>query len=385
MLRALKICLLVSILLLLGFALCGCMDALDINKKFIVTTVAVDKIGDEFWFYVEAANIQAGSAGGNGGGSPPMGSKYFFVKGKGKTFSEARLDIDRQLDQPLYLGGVRTLLFTERFASDDDDMVQYLYRLRADETYRKKVMTVITRDDLEEMFTAVNEKNNSVGYSIEYTINSLVHQSETFTRTTARLIENISSQYCGILLPCIGRRDREIYMAGYSVVDGTDVVGFIPMEECVGVNILKTEEARSFFAVPYEDKIFTVKTTLKSLDIQPTYQNNDISFLFALSFKGTVEYGDKRTPFNLDEEALKKIKNSLIQIILEKLLATVHQAQKLFRTDYLQMDDAFRIKYPKKFDELDWQTAFEDAQVYFSIQVELVTSPSLNYEANPAR
>ncbi len=383
--RVLKIGLLSCLLMTLAVLLCGCMDAMDINKKFIVTTVAVDKVGDEFWFYIEAANIQAGSTGANGSGSPPMGSKYFLVKGHGKTFTEARLDVDRQLDQPLYLGGVRTLVLTERFASDDDDMVQYLYRVRADETYRKKVMTVITRNDLEEMFTALNEKNLSVGYSAEYTVASLEQQGETFTKTTARLIENISSRYCGILIPCIGLKNKAIYLAGYSVIDGTDVIGFIPLEDSAGVNMLKTEGARCFFNVPHEDKVFVVKTVLKSKDIAPYYKNNDISFLFTLSFTATVEYGNKRTPFNLDKSALGKMEETLRQMILEKLLLAVGQAQNLFHTDYLQMDDAFRIKYPAVFERLDWQTAFQDAQTYIAVGVDLSVSPSFDYEANPAR
>ncbi len=385
MCRVLKIILLLCILMTLALLLCSCMDAQDINEKFIVTTVAVDKVGDEFWFFIEAANIQGGSAGASGSGTPPMGSKYFFVKGHGKTFTEARLDVDRQLDQPIYLGGVRTLLLTERFASDDDDMVQYLYRVRADETYRKKVMTVITRDDLEEMFTAMNEKNLSVGYSTEYTITSLEQQGETFTRTTARLIENISSRYCGILIPCIGLRNKEIYLAGYSVIDGTDVIGFIPLEDSAGVNMLKTKEARVYFNVPYEDKVFAIKTVVGSLDITPYYQNNDISFLFSLSLKATVEYGNKRIPYNLDQSALKEMENTLKQMILEKLLMTVDQSQNLFHTDYLQMDDAFRIKYPQVFERLDWQTAFQDAQVFFDIQLDVSVSTSLDYEANPVR
>jgi len=374
---------LVCVLAILGLLLCGCTDALDINKKFIVTTVAADKVGDEFWFFVEAANIQAGSAGTSGSGAPPMGSKYFFVKGHGKTFTEARHDVDRQLDQPIYLGGVRTLLLTERFANDDDDMVQYLYRVRADESYRKKVITVVTRDDLEEMFTAVNERNISVGYSAEYTITSLEQVGEAFSRTTARLIENLSSRYCGILVPCIGLKDQAIYLAGYSVINGSDAVGFIPLEESVGVNILKKEEARSYFDVPFEDMVFMIKAILGTKVITPYYQNNDISFLFSLDFKATVEYGNKRTPYHLDQSALMEMRETLKQIILEKLLMAVDQSQNLFRTDYLQMDDAFRIKYPQVFEQLDWEAAFQDAQVYFDIKVDLSVSPSMDYEANP--
>ena len=150
MTRRKKLICLCMLLLALTPLLSGCMDALDINKKFIVTTVAVDKKDGEIWLYAEIANIQAGQSGSSGGSSGG-GQKYILIKGHGKTIFESRLNLDRQLDQPIYLGGVRTLIMTKNYAAED--MVEYLYRLRADETYRKRVITVTIAGDLDELFT----------------------------------------------------------------------------------------------------------------------------------------------------------------------------------------------------------------------------------------
>jgi Ger(x)C family germination protein len=385
MMKHLKHCLLLVMVFFLVLPVGGCMDAMDINKKYIVTTLAIDKVGDEFWFYAEVANVQSSGSNGSGGGPAPLGSKFFYVKGSGKNFEEARLDVDRQLDLPIYISGVRTLLLTERFADEDDDLVQYLYRVRADEAYRKKVLTVTTRDNLDEMFSALNKKNFSVGYSIENTVTSLEQQGEAFSRTTSRLLENISSRYCGVLIPCIGIKNEDTILSGYSVVNGAKVTGYIPMEDCIGLIILKSDNARTFFDVPYQDKIYTVKTTLESKAITPYYQNGEISYLFKLHFKATVEYGDSRTPYNLNTDALKKMENTLRQIILDKMITTLDQARNMYKTDYLQMDDAFRMKYPAVFDQLDWQPAFLNAKAYWDVKADLSVSPSLNYETNPAR
>jgi Ger(x)C family germination protein len=371
--------------IILAMAVGGCMDSLDIDKKMIVTTVAADKVGDEFILYAEVANIQAGSTGGTGGGSIPLGSKYFYVKGRGKTFTEGRLDIDRQLDMPIYLSGVRTLVFTERFADEDDDLTQYLYRLRSDEAYRNKVLTVTTHSDLDDMFEKMNKRNLSVGYSIENTVTSLEQQGEAFSRTTSRLLENISSRYSGVLIPCIDMREDETILSGYSVVNGNRVTGFIPIENCIGLNILKADNARTFFEVPYQNIIFTVKSILNSRSVTPYYQNSEISYLYKLHFKVDVEYGNNRTPYNLNMDALKEMKNTLTQTILRELIETVSQAQTVYQTDYLQLDDAFRIKYPAAFDNLDWQTEFLKAKFYWDIKMDFGVSPILNYEKNPAR
>ncbi len=379
-----KHCLLLFMIFILVLPVSGCMDAADINKKLIVTTVAVDKVGEEFWLYLEVANIQAGGSSGSGA-SAPLGSKYYYVKGHGKTFSDSRLDVDRQLDLPAYLSGVRTLILTERFAGDDDDMVSYLYRLRSDESYRKKVLTVTTRSDLDEMFKIMNRRNFSVGYSVENAITSLEQQGEAFSRTTSRLLENLSSRYSGVLIPCIGMRDEETILAGYSVVNNDRVTGYIPIEDCKGLNILKADKAKTFFEVPYQDKLFTVQTVLGSREITPYYQNGEISYLFKLKFKATVEYGDNRTPYHLNKDTLKEMENTLQQIILEELLGTMDQAKNMYQADYLQMDDDFRIKYPAIFEQLDWQQVFLATKIYFDIRVDLSVTPSLNYESDEPR
>jgi hypothetical protein len=342
-------------------------------------------VGDEFLLYAEVANIQGGSSGGSSGGSAPLGSKYYYVVGRGKTFSDIRLDVDRQLDLPTYISGVRTLLFTERFASSDDEFTQYLYRLRSDEAYRKKVLTVTTHSDLDEMFQRLNKRNISVGYSIDNTVTSLEQQGEAFSRTTSRLLENVSSRYSGVLLPCIDLREDDTVLSGYSVVNGNRVTGYIPIEDCEGLNIIKADKALTFFEVPYQDKLFTVKTTVEKRSVTPYYQNGEISYLFTLRFKATVEYGSKQTPYNLTKDTLKEMQNTLTQMILTEMIEAANQAQTVYQTDYLQLDDEFRIKYPAVFDKMDWQSEFLKAKFYWDIKMDLGVSPSLNYEKNPAR
>ncbi len=372
--KAVLLTILTALFLLLG----GCMDTQDINERFIVTTTAVDKVEDEFILYVEVANIQ-NSSGGTDGGAVPMGSKYFYVKGSGKDLDEARQDIDRQLEHSLYIGGIRTLLLTERFASNDEDLVQYLYRVRSEEEYRKKVETVITRTSPDDLFQALNDRNVSVGYSIDNTLTSLQRQGESFIRSTARILENLSSNYTGLLMPCFDLRDDQTDLVGYSVISGHSVIGFIPIEESKGIHMLKADKAIIFYSVPYEDNVFSVESKLSKRTVTTQYQNNEISFIFTLHFKSTVEYGSKKTPYNLEKDALKKVDSTLKQMMLESLLHTVNQAQNQFQTDYLQLDDAFRIKYPAAFESLNWQEVFVKVKIYFDIQTETTVSPSMDY------
>ena len=255
-------------------------DSKDINDRFIATTIAGDIRDGEFWFYAEFANIQPG-LGGGGGGSSSGAKKYIVVKGHGATIPEARDNLNRQLDKPIFLSSVRTLILTEAFAQEH--LVEYLFRLRADETYRKKLFTMITRDNLEAMFKALGDLDNSLGFAAENTITTLEGLGANFTRTTSRLLENLSDTYTGILLPTIGLQDQQIALTGYAVVNDTRVIGFLPIADCKGLNILKTDMAKTIYIIPYKQNQFTVETVLMDRKVKTTYENGKPSFKFSLT------------------------------------------------------------------------------------------------------
>lgn len=352
-------------------------DAIDINEKLIATTIAIDKKDGEIWFYVEFANIKAGESGGDQKGSG-NGAKYFVISAHGGTLADARTHLDQQLDMPLYIGGVRTLLITENFAKED--LVEYLYRLRADESYRKKVFTVITKEDLESFFKTINEEGESLGYSIENTMNTLDRSGEAFSRTTSRLLENLSSDYTGILIPCIELQEKYTVFSGYAVINDTKMVDFIPVGISSGLNIMRVDNARQFYRVPLKEFELTVEAVLSKKRIKPSYSEGKINFTATLDFDANLRYGNIKTPYELTDEDEKEIKNILEERIARQVVAAVYQAQHAYKTDYLQFDDVFSSKYPVEFASLDWNEAFLTTTFTPVVNVEFTASKSVDYK-----
>jgi len=352
-------------------------DAIDINEKLIATTIAIDKKDGEFWFHVEFANIMAGESGGDQKGSGKA-SKYFVISSHGGTLADARTHLDYQLDMPLYIGGVRTLLITEDFAKED--LVEYLYRLRADESYRKKVVTVITKEELEPLFKAINEEGQSLGYSIENTMNTLDRSGEAFSRTTSRLLENLSSDYTGILIPCIKLQENYTAFTGYAVVNDTKMVDFIPAEITSALNIMRTENARQFYRIPFKEFELTVEAVLSKKRIKPSYSEGKINFTATLDFDANLRYGNLKTPYKLTDEDEKEITKILEERIARQAVAAVYQAQHAYKTDYLQFDEIFDSKYPVEFASLDWNEAFPTATFTPVVNVEFTASRSVDYK-----
>jgi|GEM_PF-619938 germination protein, Ger(x)C family len=368
-----KVLLVTIALVLFSALLSGCWDAMDIDDKLIATAIALDYKDGEIWYYVEYANIEAQKS--QEGAS--INAKATYVKGYGADLNEMRENLDRQIDKPMYLSGVRTVIFTESFANKY--MVEYLYRFRADENYRKKIETVITKEDPEEIFITTHENNASVGFFVEDMIDTLDHAGLSVSRTTMRLIENLSSNYSGILMFTIGLQNKEIALTGYSVVDGDKVTGFIPVEESKGVVFLKADKPKFNYTVSYNDIGFTMEVDLTKRKITPSYENGEVSFDVEFNFNAKLMYGDQKTPYNFEDAAIREVTRLLQGMLLKDISDALTLGQKEFKCDYFQFDDEFRVHYPVAFESMDWQKEFTGAAVRIAVTVDLSTTYMMDY------
>ena len=369
----------ISVFILLAAFLSGCGDSKDINDQLIATTIIFDYKDGEIWYYLEIANIETG----NNKESGTSANKYIVRKGNGKTLTEVRDDLDAHLDKPLYLSGIRTLIFTESFARKH--LVEYLYRYRADEGYRKKGLTVITKEDPEELYKSAHEQNTSTGLLAEGIVKTLDESGKSFLRTTIRLIENLSAEYTGILIPCIGFHDKELAVIGYSVISGSDVVGLLPAPESRGTMFLKADKAKFYYSVPYNEVNYAIEVRVKKKRIKPTYEEGKINFSIKMDCSAELGYGDKKTPYNLNKAALDEISETLAATLEQEISDAVKRAQTEFACDYLQFDDIFRVKFPVEFERMDWGKEFPQVGASVDVKVKLSTKWGMDYSAGEAK
>lgn len=374
-----KILILLLIILPIVFFPSGCYDSQDINEKLIVTAIAFDYKDDEVIFLVEIANIESGISDG----SSNKKNRYIHLKAIGKDLIEARNKLDAKMENPLYLSGVNCIIFSESFANAY--LVEYLYRFRADETYRKKVSSAITSEDPEELFSKVHEKNLSVGYMVDGILESMEKNQKSFTRTTMRLLENLSTAYTGILMPRFDLNEGEIYLSGYSVISDSKIAGFIPMDNSKGTIFLKTNKVNFQYSVPFKDINLTLEVVLKGRKIKPSYENQKVAFDVKLDYEVELLYGDKKTPYGFEREDIKEVEQTIKGILEADAINAIEKAQIDFECDYLQFDDIFRIKYPEIFKQMDWKSEFMNADVKISTNVDLRSKKMLDYGSSEVR
>ena len=85
--------------------LTGCWDAIDVNSLSLVTLVITDRQDEDFLFFIELPNLTISQGKESTGGGK---EQYVSMSSRGKTFTEARTDLDTKMDKPVFLGTVRT-------------------------------------------------------------------------------------------------------------------------------------------------------------------------------------------------------------------------------------------------------------------------------------
>lgn len=354
----------------------GCADAVDINKKRIVTALMLDYKDGQVCYNVEIANIESGSSDKDKSG----GEKYKYITGKGNTIAESKADLDHNLDRELYLSAIRTVVFTEEFVNGY--LVEYLNRLRAEEQYRKKVIIVTTAEDPQTLIDTCIEKNLSVGFSTEEMINTLHKEGAAFSYTTEEILEKISSDNDTFVLPSINIKNETNALTGYSVISGGNIKGHISAEQAQPVVILNSQDARCEYLVDYDKQQFFVEGSCKSKKIKPSYEKGGVGFTVECTVDAILLYGTAKTPYDLTDKDYKKITELVEEEIKADILNAVDTAQNKLGYDYLRFDDAFRVKYPKQFEALNWTDAFKKAKMDASVTVNIKHTSLLDYKTN---
>lgn len=362
-----------ALALAVAFLMTGCWDSREVNKKNLVTMVILDKKDGQFEFTVEIALISSGKSGESGGGA----TKQEYVKGTGFSFVEARDNVDMQMDLPIYLGTVRALVLTERAAQND--LAEYLFRLRENVNYRQKVFLVITEDDPETLTQFKSETSQPAGFVIDDTLHTVTSLGHSCIPTSEKIVNNILANE-PFLLQHISLVDKQIKLTGYSVFRSAKLVGFIPIQGTQGLTYMLDNKPEWRYRLAAGGMDYTVKVELNKRQIKPAYQNGKITFDVNLSFDATIEYQSAVSLFPIDAQVKKELAANLNATLGQQIRDAIDQSQFQFQCDYLTFANAFRVAYPDAYDKMDWQTEYPKAEVTVTTSVDIAVGDKMDIE-----
>ena len=366
----------VSILMALVLTLMsGCWDARDIEDLDICTAVVVDWQDGEYAFYVEVVDIATNKKSDEGSG---QGLKTTVVKGQGESFAEARHDLDKMLNKPVYLGAVQSLIMTDNLV--DHGLEEYMYRVREIGEYRKTMDMIVTPDNPEHLLSIQPENSPTIGFSIEDTLQNLLEQGVTFHMSLADVLQKLCAHNKGYLLSTLGIKLEQISLLGYTIFNGGQRIGYIPYEDARGiVFVILGGEKRTpkfLYVVNVGENVYTLETSMKSNVIKAGWDGSRASFTVNTDFEAKLLYQSFASPVTPEVE--KQIKTGLS----DQLLADVTQAIQTsvgYGCDYLYFSEPFRITYPSVYDQVDWDSTFTNADFAVNINVALKEHEAYDY------
>lgn len=371
--KAAALCLLLS-------TLSGCWDATDIENRAVCTAVVVDREDDNYAFYVEVAVVESRSQNGQREQSEGQAMKTVIVKSSGKDFADARIDLDNKLNKPVFLGAVQSLILTERMA--DSGIEEYALRVRQMVDYRKTMDVIVTPENPRTLLEMHPEDSSTVGFAIEDTMQNIVENGYAFRMSLADLLQKLVSHNPCYLMSTLAVRDGQITLVGNTVFNGGKRLGFIPFEESRGIVYLTSREKlkpKYNYVVAADDAKFTMDVELKSRKIKALYDGEHISYTIEMYLDAKILYPNRDKPYTA---ALKEKLRNEVTAAMDRDVSYALALSKEYG-DFMSLSEAFRIKYPDAYDQLDWNQAYQKAEINVLYSVDIKEGATTDY--NPRR
>ena len=349
----------------------GCWDARDIDDKNIVTAVVVDRTDYGYAYYVEIPKI----AGGGQKQESSEGNKIAKANSEGRDSIEARDELDKMMDQPLFLGAIQTVIFTDRMASYGID--EYLMRLRQIPDYRKTAHVVVTTDDPEKLLSDIPENDISIGFAINDTLQNLVDTGRLHHVTLIDILEALSSPYKHYIIPTITLVNEEATFTGFTVFSGGMKTGFIPAAETKSICFMVAKNPKVSYTVPYKDTFAAVEVSLAKKKIKPHYSEGKPSFDISLKLKAVLRYPEQNKP--ITDMDLELIRNTLQAMLEQEFSFMLIKSREVYKYDCYNLHTPFRIAFPEEYKAMDWAGEYQKASMYLSISVDLAPNDLIDY------
>jgi len=363
------------ILMLIVVLMSGCWDANNIEDLDICTAVVVDWKDGEYAFYVEIVDIASNKKSEEGNG---QGLSTTVVKGAGESFAQARHDLDKTLNKPIYLGAVQSLIMTEEMA--DNGIEEYAYRVRELHDYRKTMDMIVTPDNPEDILNSKPENSATIGFAIEDTLQNLLEQGATFHMSLADVLQKLCAHNKCYLLSTLGVKNEQIALLGYAVFNGGKRMGFIPYDKARGVvYVILGGEKRTpkfLYVVKMDKSVYTLETSLKNSVVKARWDGTQAAFDIDMDFEAKLLYQSINSPAT--PEIKRQIKEQLVSQLLEDVTQAIRTSVD-YGCDYLYFSEPFRIAYSGVYEQIDWHSTFKNADFTVNLAVALKEHEAYDY------
>ncbi|ADL08914.1 Ger(x)C family spore germination protein [Thermosediminibacter oceani] len=364
---------LITVAVLSIFYTTGCWDMIDIDRRFFVGKIGVDRAEDgeqmlvSFSFAIvrKIAGGQGGSQGG-GGGSPIVS-----VSTVADSIHAAARQVAMRLSRRLFFEHTRVILIGEELARDGiEEIVNFLER---NSEINRRSRVIVVRGKAKDV---MNFKNEIEVLPALYISNIFENQDicGRFVQVDVdEFMKEVHSMHGNALLPRLTPGKTDVKIGGAAVIKKYKLVGWLEENETLGANFVLEEIRGADIMIDIQGyKYPVVFTVIHNKTAKELLEAGDYpKFRVKLEVKG--EIAETPDQIELDPEKLKIIEKMLEERINQLVLASIKKLQQEYQVDLLGFGEYLSKYKPEVWEEYekDWENIFPEAEINVETKVKI--------------
>jgi len=386
-------CRTVWIVLVLAICVSGCGKQ-ELSQMAIVMAVGLDKDKTTGKIQITAQIVRPADArGSTGAPSGGTGNPVWTVNAEGSTIFEAIRNLARFSSRRVFWAHNKVIVVGEELARDDiTDLLDFFTR---NHELRMNTWIVTTLGKASELVATKTGMEVVPGDSIDrlFRFSPIVSEAprSTIKEVTASYLSRTSNPVMALVnnrKRMLQERDKrefggkdQVELSGTAVYRKGKMIGTLSPSESRGMLwfIEKVESGVVPLKCPdYPDKPVSLEIKRGDFEVTPHYSGDDeVSFRVQLKLQmDLVELG---CPTRLSTaEVVNLLEEEASEKVEEEIQAMLHKAQKVLKTDFLDLGKTFENRYPDKWRSLRgrWDELFQKAEFTLEVQTE-INSPVL--------
>ncbi|MCY6959062.1 Ger(x)C family spore germination protein [Clostridium brassicae] len=364
----------ICIIMLFSIFLIGCWDYGDINKKNIVISIGIDRMGDMLEISGEVSKLFSKL---EEKGKTNVTSVYTDLS-YGKTLEEARVDFSSKRPYETFLGATRVVVFGRKYAREGIE--PYINRINKTYDYRKAVLAFVSREPPSQLFSKDIQNHLSVGFFLEDNINFLTNKGMAINKNIGEILSDIAMGDVGYMLPYVGIEQQNVRYLGLAVMRDSKLIDIIDIKDTDGILYIQgknisREETINSLKDPKNKLSFDTK--INKRDIKVKYKDKKIVINIDLDLDAKLSYQYYLDPLNNKE--LKEFEHLISDKIKKDIELSVKRSQDN-KCDMFGFARYFRADDPKNYKNINWRENYDKADVIVNVKTKIVSMNLSDYK-----
>jgi spore germination protein KC len=360
--------------ILIAMFLTGCWDQVELEERTSVVafTVDINQKNPKLLDLSMQIPIPIKIVGAGGGGSAQGGREAVKVMtGSGSTISEAKQNIQKNLNQRLFFGHTRVVAISSEVAKTD--ISDFVDNLRRFPQIRRLLVPVVVPGRA----SRILEKDPKLEQIPVMYIKEMMESGAKIHLipdiSLGEFFINMSDSSIHPIMNMVTPSDNGFKWSGVAIFNGPKMVGQLNDEMVWAYMNLRENNPGGDIKIPCFDEkekysVFHARKAKTKVKVEK--KNNQIHAYYQVDVEGDIRESECNIDFN-NEEIINKIQKSAAEVYEARARKMIQYVQKDIRADAIGLGFIVRARYPEIWRAVNWEQEFPNVQIHVTYKVNM--------------